>query len=56
MSTLTISSREVNLDTVGYTGLQACGPEGSGRQHMLSAKPAGMKQELNLAAGMVCYK
>ena len=45
-----------NLSTVGYTGIQACGQEGSGWRHTLLTKPSWMKQELNLATSTSCHK
>ena len=46
----------INLSTVGYTGIQACGQEGSDWKHTFLVKPSWMKQELNLAAFTGCYK
>jgi len=46
----------LNLSTVGYTGIQACGQEGSDWKHVFLVKPSWMKQELNLATSTSCHK
>ena len=46
----------INLSTVGYTGIQACGQEGSDWKHTFLVKPSWMKQELNLVTSTSCHK
>jgi transposase len=35
-----------NIYRAGLAQIQDCGPEGSGQNHKILTKPAGMKQEL----------